>query len=732
MFAACAAKPAPPAPEVTDALAYVDPTIGTGGLGYSYGSCFVGAAAPHGLVKLGPDTDGPFGTLEFQHYSGYFSEDNRIQGFSHVHLHGAGATDYGILSVMPTLAFDPAKTSVVDYEASFAKTDEHAAAGRYEVTLDSQIHVVFAATQRAAVHRYDFPAAGAIVVDLAKTLTGGMIDAASIAVSTTEISGELHHVGGMSGGFGGYTMYFVMHGDVPFTSTWAWSATTPPSQTATTASGTGVGAALVVPAGTFQLAVGISLVSLAGARANLTAEVSTIDVDAVTATTQAAWSDKLDRVLLTGGTDEQRRIFYTSLYHAFLMPSVIDDVDGSYQLAGQPVAMATGYHQMSDLSLWDTYRTVDTLYAWLAPESAHDTARSLVGFGNGLGFYPRWPLAIGETGVMLGASAEIAVADAVARGVADAGGDVAYPLLRDAAMDATAPAGGRGGRDSVAPYLTLGYVPIGTGSRTASTTTEYAADDFALAHLAAAEGDTANHDALITRSHGYRQLFDASVGFLRAKNADGTFPIAAYDPLAMADDYAEANGWQSLWMTGLDDPDGLATLLGGPDAAAAKLESFFEMSKTDWDAGDPAAANVPRPYYWHGNEPDLDAVFLFALFGRPDLTDQWLQWIEDNMYTDQPDGVAGNDDGGTEGSWYVLATLGLYPIPGSDGWVIAAPRFPKARITVAGHELAIVADGSGAYVSSVDLDGVPVTTPTITQAQLAAATTLHFVMADSP
>ena len=720
---------APPLPEVTDPAALVDPTIGSGGLGYNYGSCFVGAAAPHGLVKLGPDTNGSFGTVSFLHYSGYFADDDRIQGFSHFHLHGAGATDYGVLSVMPTLAFDPAKTTVVDYETHFDKTTEHASAGRYDVTLDGGIAVSLTATQRAAVHRYSMPAAGAIVIDLAKTLSGGMVDAATISIDDVagEVTGQLHHLGAMSNGFGGYTVYFVAKTSAPWTAHWVWAAGAAASHDAM-ATGTGVGGALEVPAGDTQLAVGVSLVSLAGARANLAAEVPAIDLDAVAAATREAWTQKLSTVLITGGTDVQRRIFYTSLYHAFLMPSVIDDVDGSYQLAGQPVTTAVGYHQMSDLSLWDTYRTVSSLYAWLVPASAHDSARSLVGFGNGLGAYPKWPLAIGETGTMLGASAEIVIADTVARGIADAGGDVAWPMLRAAAMDPAAPATERGGRNDVVDYMTHGYVS-NANSTSVSMTTEYAHDDFALAQLAAALGQTADHDALIERSHGWRALYDPSVGFLRGKNPDGTFPTTAYDPTSMTDDYAEANGWQSLWMTGLHDPEGIAMVLGGNDAAVAKLESFFEMAQQDWDNADPSAVNFPRPYYWHGNEPDLNAPFVFAQLGRPDLTQQWVRWVLDTQYTDQPDGVAGNDDGGAMGSWYVLAALGVYPISGADGYVIGAPRFPKARVIVGGHELAIVADGvsdSAMYVQSVDLDGTPITS--LKQSDLATASTLHFVM----
>src|SRR5262249_9643668 len=161
----------------------------------------------------------------------------------------------------------------------------------------------------------------------------------------------------------------------------------------------------------------------------------------------------------------------------------------------------------------------------------------------------------------------------------------------------------------------------------------------------------------------------------------GAFATTAFDPTQTIDDYAEANAWQSLWMTGLHDPDGLATVLGGRDAAIAKLTDFFEQAKQDFDGG-VSSPSLPPRFYWHGNEPDINAPFVFAQLGRPDLTQQWVRWVADTLYTDQPDGVAGNDDGGALGSWYVLATLGVYPISGGDGFVIGAPRFPRARVLV--------------------------------------------------
>ncbi len=716
-------------PEETDTVSRVDPRIGTGGLGFGHGSCFVGATMPHGLVKLGPDTNGAtFGTINFLHYSGYFAEDDRIQGFSHLHLHGAGATDYGVLSVMPLAAFDPNKLTVQKNELKFQKENEHATAGRYDVTFVNGIGASLSATERVGVHRYT--GAGAIMIDLAKTLSGGEISAASLTVdaANNEITGQLHHEGGMSGGFGGYTVYFVAKTDAPWTAHRVWSAGNAPSD-ATSASGTEVGVAIDVGAD-IQLAVAVSFVSLDGARGNLAAESPTIDIDATVANARAAWADRLDRVLVSGGTEAERRIFYTSLYHAYLMPTLIGDADGAYILAGMSTpVVARGYRQMSDLSLWDTYRTVAPLYAWLAPESARDQSRSLVGFGEGIGVYPRWPVAIGESGTMLGSSAEIVIADAVRRGVPDAGGDLAWEFLRAAAIETSAP---RGTREAVEEYLTLHYVPRSRG-RSASTTTEYSHDDFALAQLADALGHDADRDLLMERRKGWRELYDPSVGFLRGRNADGTFPGGPFDPLAMTDEFAEANAWHSLWMAGAHDPEGLVEMIGSRDAAIAKLEELFENAKIDWETADESAVNFPRPYYWHGNEPDINAPFLFTQLGDRSLSDKWQKWVTDTQYSDQPSGVAGNDDGGTLGAWYVLQALGVYPIPGSDRWIIAAPRFPQARVRVGGKELVITAEGvseRAIYVKSLTLDGATIEPTEITHAQLANAASLHFVMGE--
>ncbi len=736
--------PPDPPTEVTDPLPYVDPTIGTGGLGFAHGACFVGAVVPHGLVKLGPDTSGPFGTIGFQHFSGYFYDDDRIQGFSHLHLHGAGATDLGVLSVMPTTTFAPSLTSVIDHEARFAKADESARPGRYAVTLADGTLVELTATARGAHHRYTLPGAGHLVIDLAKELgdDGGVTDAeVHLDAATQTITGRLHHGGGLSGRYGGYELWFAARTRQPWTEGLVW-ADGADAAVGTDAAGVGVGAALGFDGDApVELQLAVSLVSAEGARANLDAELPAWDFEATVAAAEAAWRDRLDAVRLTGGTDAERRTFYTSLYHAFLMPTVIEDADGAYRVAGVAAPLTSdGWTMLSDLSLWDTYRTVHSLYALVAPGSAYDSARSLAAFGDALGEVPRWPILIGEGGSMLGAPAEIVLADAVARDVpgADEVAAAAWPRLRAAAMDEVAPAGGRGGRDHVEAYMQYGYVPASVES-SVSHTTEYAHADAALADLAARLGHDGDAATLAARARGWRALYDPAAGFLRKRAEDGSFePVDDFDPHDQTDDYVEANAWQSLWMAGAVDLDGLVELLGGHAGFVAKLDELFDGTAADWALGDPAAANFPRPFYWHGNEPDLNAAFLYAQAGEHARTVRWSRWIQDHLYGDRPDGVAGNDDGGTLGSWYVLATLGIYPVPGTDAWILAAPRFPSARVTLeGGHELIIVGDGLSTdpaiaatqTVEEILLDGTPVTTPTVSHAALVAADELRFVFA---
>jgi predicted alpha-1,2-mannosidase len=726
---------APSLPPVVDPIPYVDPFIGSGGFGYAAGSAFPGAAAPNGLAKVGPDTEGPFGTITFLHYAGYWFGDDTIQGFSHLHLHGTGLPDYGVLSLMPVDGpIDAGRTTPAGYESTFRKESERAAPGTYDVTLDrGGIRVEITATGHAAHHRIQFAAGepGHLVVDLAKHLPGGAVDSAEIELSPEEqrLSGRLRSVGDMSGAFGGHDLYFDVVTRQPWTSSVVWSDQAGPPAAGTTAAGTGVGCGLAFApsAAPVELQVGLSFVSAAAARGNREAEMPGWDFEATRAEVERQWRQLLGRVRVEGGSQAERRMFYSALYRAFLMPTVASDVDGGYRFgAGEP-AVADGFRFMTDMSLWDTYRTLHPLYHLLAPEVGADAVRSLMAMAGALGFFPRWPIATGESGVMLGASAEIVVADAVVKGVeVDAG--PAWAILRAAALDAEAPAAGRGGRGDIDEYLELGYVPA-SRDRSASTTIEYAWDDRALSELAAALGEEEDAALLAERSLGWRQLYDPSLGFVRGRNADGSWPTAGgFDPTGFTDEYAEANAWQTAF-SAFHDPEGMIELFAGPEAFVLRLEELFHQAESDLAArphGDTIASSVPRPFYWHGNEPDIHAAYLFGLAGRPDRAARWIDWIRAALYSDGPDGLAGNDDGGTLSSWYVWSALGIYPIAGTDRYVLGSPIFARATIDLPGGSLTVEAAPAAERTGRILLDGQPVSGAVLRHADLLGGRTLSF------
>jgi predicted alpha-1,2-mannosidase len=719
--------------------------VGSGGFGYNFGSAFAGAAAPAGLVKVGPDTRGPWGTLNFLHYSGYWYGDDFIQGFSHMHLHGTGATDYGVLSFMPSDGFDASRTTAEGYESPFEKVSESSVPGLYAVTLGrGDIQVEIAATRRAAHHRYTYPAgAGAahVIVDLDHHLSGGSIESAEVTLSQADgtFAGSLHSMGGMSDGFGGYTVYFAARAKAPWQASQVWQGGSAPAAGAA-ASGQGVGFDLEFDlsagSGPVEIAIGLSTVSAAGAKANLDAEIPAFDLDATAKATGAAWDELLGRVSVSGGHPDDAIKMEAAMYHLFLMPSIHGDVDGSYRAMDGSIQKADGFEYMTDLSLWDTYRTLHPIYDLFATEYARNSVLSLHEKAKSGGFFPKWPIAHGEAGTMLGSSAEVVLADAYVKGMTDFDAEGAYQILRAAAMDQVAPPGGRGGRGDVEPYMAFGYVPSSRG-RSVSMTTEYANDDFALAALAEGLGHAKDAAVLRGRALGYRALFDPETGFLWAKDEAGEWATPHTDATAFSDEFAEANAWHSLWMVA-EDIDGLAELSGGREALVAKAEEMFVKGREEHEGLDyslPLSSGGARLHYWGANEPDINAPYVFSQLGRPDLTQRWVAWCRAFLYTAGADGLPGNDDGGTMSAWFVFSALGFYPIPATDRYIVGTPLFSHAEIAVAGGVFTIDAaevSDDNVYVQSVTLNGSALEKAEFRHSDLKAGGSLVFEMGPAP
>jgi predicted alpha-1,2-mannosidase len=704
--------------KVEDVVTLASPLMGTQGWGFTAGNAFPGACVPHGLAKPGPGTIGKkYGEALFLHYDGYWYGDETIRGFSQLHLHGTGASDYGALTLAPVDQSVSAPFTLDSYASTFAKSSEHASPGSYVVHLDQwNVEVELTASAHVAWHRYTW-AAGAqprVVLDLTRVLGGTVEQMEVTAVSGTVLRGSAVLLGGMSGGFGGNHVFFELRALRPWT---ALDTGTP-----------GFAVMDFDASAPVELGMGLSLVSAEGATKNFDAEAFASFDDAKKAAV-SQWSDLLGRITVYGADASKTAAFYSGLHHGFLMPALISDVDGSYAFGGATHTATSP--TMSDFSLWDSYRTVHPLYALVAPESAVASVNSLVRQAQARnGAFTRWPLGTGETGTMIGSPADIVIADAALRGVDGPDYEAAWQLLRPPAL--VMPSGTRSSGPS---YMTLGFVPSAENGRSAALTLEYSNADSALANLAAKLGHEGDAAALLERSHGWRKLFDPQNKVVRAINADGTYAREPFDPTSVLD-FAETDALQNTWMPS-HDPEGFVQLFGSKEAAATELDNFFQATLPEIDklAKLPIEERFPNEHYFAGNEPDIEAPFDFSLFGRADLAAKWSVWARTQFYSEKPEGEPGNDDGGALALWYVEAMLGLYPVPGSDVWLLGSPAFPRVEITVPGGIFTIEADGvtdTAIYVQSATIDGQTLDSPVLHQAQLKAGSTLMLKMGETP
>lgn len=724
--------PADDLPTPTSLRDEVDVFVGTGFAGIGIGSTFPGPSLPFGLARPGPDSHGESATPAPMHCSGYSHGDPFITGFSHLHFNGMGVPDYGMIALMPAVGWDDSKRTEEGMRLRKDPATEAGAVGWYGVELATDagpVRVELTTGERAALHRVTFPSTDDawLILDLSHTIPevdflGGEL--APVDDSGQEWAGRGHLAGAYSRRHGGEEVYVRLRVDRVPTEFASWSVE---DTGGLDDPGVALGARLRFDATSdpvVHAAVGISLVDADGALANLEADLPGFDFEATRAAAEAAWDTVFDTVEVGGGGAEERAILASSLYHAFLMPSTLTDADGRYPSFSGEVRNADGWRFMSDMSLWDTYRTVHPLYDLLAPAAEEDMLRSLMDMYGDVGKVPRWPLGTGTTGGMIGDSAANVFAGAMTRGIGldSIGAQAALDALEDTASQ----------RDGQGTYFDLGYVAADMSGGSVSRTLEYAWNDAALADLADLAGDP-RADAIRARSLHWRNHWDADTAHLRARDSAGDF-VEPWWPDVQLGDYVEGTAWQYLWMAP-HDPDGYAELFGDHEAAVAKLTTFFRAGRAEIEeSGQPS---FPTAYYWHGNEPDIHASYMFSLLGRHDLTVQWSRWVEDALYGLGPTGLVGNDDGGTLGAFYVWSALGLYPVAGTDTYLLGAPRFEHATMWVQDHDLAIVAPGLEAAVAAADegvvtvlrveLDGAAVG-PVISWDQLRDASELRFVV----
>lgn len=728
------ALPAAAAP-VADPTSYVNPFVGTedGGTDFGHGggagNDFPGAVMPFGMMQWSPDTVTTAG-------GGYKYEDDRLRGFSMTHISGPGclgAQDFPVMPVSGTIGRSPA-THGDDYVRKFKHTNEQASPGYYAVTDDTGVKTELTTSTRAGVARFTFPEEkdqGTLLLNITGSING--VDDAEATVHGNTVYGRAT-TGGFCGAKTRYHVYFQATFDRPIKAFGTWKNDSvqagedtargkaparvkrtpakpfghvndgpggrPLTKSARTMSGDvnvkGPGSGVYLTFGSkrpVQMRAGLSFVSVDGAKRNLKAEIGDRGFGTIRSAAHAAWRKRLDQVRVTGGADTELRTFYTALYHTMLQPYVFEDVDGTYTgFDDRTHRVRRGHHQYATFSGWDIYRSEAQLLAFLAPDVASDIAQSMYDDAHSIGdVWDRWSHQNTITGVMVGDPYHSIVSSAYAFGARD--------FDAKGALDAMVAGANRVGeksgyteRPGNAAYLGQGYVPGDP-----STTLEYGLADFGIAQLAGRLGRTDTAATFMKRAQSWQNLYNPANDWIQPRLANGSF-LTPFDP-ADSNHYVEGNGAQYHWMT-YQNVHGLFAAMGGRDAAAKRLDTFF----TKLNAGS------HEPYAYLGNEPSLQSPWLYAWTGTPYKTQDVVRRARTTLYKPTPDGLVGNDDLGTMSAWYVWASIGMYPVtPGRAEMVVNGPAFQKIEIRrSSGQRVTINAPGSNAntpYVRSLKVNG---------------------------
>ena len=719
--------PPPSAPAPEPLIGNVDVFLGTGGSGYNdIGSTFPGPQRPFGMIRPGPDTGQEGGAPGFTHCSGYAASDDFITGFSHTRMHGTGTSDYGHVALMPVPAMEDGFLGRNAYMSRFS--EETGGPGYYAATLErGSIRAELTATERVAMHRYTFDGGSqAVIVDVGHRMsdqTEVVAGDVEVDAAAREVRGMARITGGYSGRFGGVPIHFVARFDRDFASfgTYADGART---EGATTASGPTSGAWVDFdPSGgaVVHVEVGISFVDAAGALANLDAESAAFDFEAMRAETESIWESWLSRVRIEARHDHDFVRFYSALYHTLLMPTLATDVDGRYRGIDAEVHGAAGFLYYTDFSLWDTYRTLHPWLTLVYPEIQLAFLRSLAQMAADGGAMPRWPLGIGYTGGMLGDPVALVMADSLVKGLSDFDLAGSYDALRRSAFGVAAPT--FGGRGNAELYDTLGYVPIESGGWSTSETMEFAYADWAMAILARELGESADVPLFAARAGNWRNAWDPDREFFVGRHEDGRF-VESFREERWQDFYSEGNARQYLWLVPHDLP-GLAEQLGGRDVMLERLRTFFEESRRE------RRTFAPPEWYWHGNEPDIHAAFVFTAMGEPEEGGRWSRWVARDWYGDGPTGLPGNDDAGTLSAWLTFATIGVFPITGEEHYLLGSPLSTRTELAIGDGVFVIEAPDASdqaAALSAAALDGSPLENFRLSHAEIAPGSTLRLDM----
>lgn len=734
---------------------YVNPMIGTQKMGHTY----PGATVPFGAVQLSPDTDtipyakdGKYNGDVYRYCAGYQYDDATIVGFSHTHFSGTGHSDLGDFLVMPTqgkIQLNPGTAELPEsgFRSRFSHANEKAEAGYYKVQLDDdRITAELTATDRCGIHRYTFENAGDahLILDLMHGIYNypeKTVWTFVRVVNDTLVTGYRQ----TNGWARTRTVYFAMTFDRKIKSYGRKDFEDKPvyrgfwrkfdqAHNVPEIAGRQIRMHFdfdVAAGESIGVKFALSPVSQDNALENLKVETDGKSFDQLKTQAQAQWETELSKIAVTASEDEKVN-FYTALYHAFLGPTLYQDVNGQYKGLDQNVHRAQGFTNYTTFSLWDTYRALHPLLNLLQPSRNNDMAQSMLAHfdQSTLRMLPIWSHYANDNWCMSGYHAVSVLADAIVKGTFK--GDAKH------ALEAAVATANRRDYEGIGPYIDRGYIPLEASGTSVSNALEYAYDDWCIARIAQKIGDTKTQTEFDQRAGYWRNQFNPKTRFMQARTKDGNF-TANPDVLSThGQGFIEGNAWNYSFFVP-QDPAALVTAMGGKKALAKRLDTLFTMHLPD--AFFAETEDITRDGiiggYVHGNEPAHHVAYLYNWASAPWKTQAQVRKILKMQYKNAPDGLGGNDDCGQMSAWYLFSSLGFYPVaPGSQDYSIGSPAVEKAVIQLEnGKTFTVETIGqreANVYVKKVLLNGKPIKDWTLKHSDITAGGTLTFYLSDRP
>lgn len=705
---------------------WVNPFIGTGAVQSSLsGNNYPGATVPFGMVQLSPDTrEAP----DWAQASGYDYNDSIIYGFSHTRLSGTGASDFIDILLFPTIS-DKRKST-------FTHQHEQARPGYYQVLLkDEKIQAELTASVHVGVHCYTCSDGDQLKLwlDLDHSANKGswnrrIIQSQLRMVSPTVVEG--YRI--ITGWAKLRKIYFHLEFSQPVLSNQLYDGNRMYENTPVI-NGTELrGLFCFDKKWNKELIckVALSPVSIENARLNMATEVPGWDFEYIARAAETSWEKELKKIIIQG-TDLQKKIFYTALYHTMVQPNTMSDVNGEYMASDYVTrSVAKGEVHYSTFSLWDTFRAAHPLYTLMHTHRIPDFVKSMMRQYDYYGYLPVWQLWGQDNYCMIGNHSIPVIVDAVLKGVAGVDEEKAYEAVFNSSIVSHP-------NSPFEVWEKYGYMPENIQTQSVSITLEQAFDDWCVAQLAKRLGKEKDYNHFMKRSAFYRNLFNSKTGFFQPKNDKGEW-IEPFDPYKYGANggypFTEGNAWQYFWYVPQNIPD-LISLTGGNKAFVAKLDTFFTVSYQSGALNDNASGFVGQ--YAHGNEPSHHVAYLYACAGEPWKTQKYVAYIMNELYNDSSSGYAGNDDCGEMSAWYVFGALGFYPVnPVSGEYVIGTPMLEEAVIQLPDRKTFTVKaprkEDNEVYICSMKLNGEKYTKNYITHQDIMKGGILEFVMTASP